>query len=162
MRRWYKCCSFAWETIFFFFGLKYLKIISTCDISRKSWLTRTNPPSKSLMASARESMVSMSRWLVGSSSNNMCGFCQASQANITRHLCPSERFFIGTIWNFIMTTISFHKPHLLHITHINKRLMGHMKRPEKQPHEKTNGPWAKSLTWGRFLHVFNIILEIRY
>ena len=91
--------------LLFFFGLKYLKIISTCDISRKSWLTRTNPPSKSLMASARESMVSMSRWLVGSSSNNMCGFCQASQANITRHLCPSERFFIGTIWNFIMTSI---------------------------------------------------------
>ena len=28
--------------------------------------------------------------------------------------------------------------------------------------KKTRGPWATPLTWGRFLHVFNIILQISY
>ncbi len=36
-------------------------------MSRKSWLTSTMPPSQLLMARAKESMVSMSRWFVGSS-----------------------------------------------------------------------------------------------
>ena len=53
------------------------------------------PPSNSLMASARASIVSRSRWLVGSSRNSMWGFCQASQAKHTRHFWPSDRFLIG-------------------------------------------------------------------
>ena len=35
-------------------------------MSLKSWLTRTSPPLNFLIASASESMASMSRWLVGS------------------------------------------------------------------------------------------------
>ena len=68
-------------------------------ISRKSWLTSIMPPSKVLMASARASMVSMSKWLVGSSSSSMCGRRKASQANTTRQRCPSDRFLIGHTWN---------------------------------------------------------------
>lgn len=64
-------------------------------MSLKSWLTSIIPPSNSLMASASASMVSMSRWLVGSSRKSMWGFCQASQAKHTRHFCPSERFLMG-------------------------------------------------------------------
>lgn len=67
----------------------------TCWISLKSWLTSIMPPSNSLTASARASIVSMSKWLVGSSRNNMCGFCQASQAKHTRHFWPSDRFLMG-------------------------------------------------------------------
>lgn len=67
----------------------------TCWISLKSWLTSIIPPSNSLTASANASMVSISRWLVGSSRNNMWGFCQASQAKHTRHFWPSDRFLIG-------------------------------------------------------------------
>lgn len=67
----------------------------TCWMSLKSWLTSIIPPSKSLIASARASIVSMSRWLVGSSRKSMWGFCQASHAKHTRHFCPSERFRMG-------------------------------------------------------------------
>lgn len=70
----------------------------TCWISLKSWLTSIIPPSNSLMASARASMVSMSRWLVGSSRNSMWGFCHASQAKQTRHFWPSDRFRMGLTW----------------------------------------------------------------
>ena len=65
-------------------------------ISRKSWETSTRPPSKWLMASARASIVSMSKWLVGSSSNSMWGCCHASHANTTRHLnwFHHEQYFL--------------------------------------------------------------------
>lgn len=70
----------------------------TCWMSLKSWLTSIIPPSKSLIASARASIVSMSKWLVGSSRKSMWGFCQASHAKHTRHFCPSERFRMGLTW----------------------------------------------------------------
>ena len=73
-------------------------IVHTCWISLKSWLTSIMPPSNSLTASANASIVSISRWLVGSSRNNMWGFCQASQAKHTRHFWPSDRFLIGLTW----------------------------------------------------------------
>ena len=66
-------------------------------MSLKSWLTSSIPPSKSFIASARASIVSISKWFVGSSNSSICGFCHASQANVTRHLCPSERFLIGQV-----------------------------------------------------------------
>lgn len=83
-------------------GLLMINIseFSTWLIKRKSWDTRTRPPSKLLMASAKASMVSMSKWLVGSSSNNICGHCHANQANTTRHLCPSESCLMGAVWNW--------------------------------------------------------------
>ncbi|BAT09539.1 Os09g0572450 [Oryza sativa Japonica Group] len=68
---------------------------ATWLISLKSWLTSTSPPSHSFSASARESIVSMSRWFVGSSSSSMCGSLHANHANITLLLCPSDRFLIG-------------------------------------------------------------------
>ena len=67
-------------------------------MSLKSWLTSIIPPLKELMASASASMVSISRWLVGSSSNRRWGLRNASHANITRHLCPSDKFLIAQIW----------------------------------------------------------------
>ncbi len=73
-------------------------MINTCWISLKSWLTSIIPPSNSLTASASASMVSISKWLVGSSRNNMWGFCQASQAKHTRHFWPSDKFLIGLTW----------------------------------------------------------------
>lgn len=72
--------------------------IFTRWISLKSWLTRIVPPSNSLMASPSASMVSISKWLVGSSRNNKWGFCQASQAKHTRHFWPSDKFLIGLTW----------------------------------------------------------------
>ena len=68
-------------------------------ISLKSWLTSIMPPSNALMAYARASIVSMSRWLVGSSSSRRCGLQKASQANTTLQRWPSERFLIGQIYN---------------------------------------------------------------
>jgi len=51
---------------------------------RKSWETTTTPPLKALMASARESMVGISRPLVGSSSNSMLGPSIARRAKTIR------------------------------------------------------------------------------
>ena len=58
----------------------------TWSMSLKSWDTSTKPPLKPLMASASESMASMSRWLVGSSNSNRLGFFMQIMAN-TRRLC---------------------------------------------------------------------------
>ena len=66
-------------------------------MSLKSWETNTKPPSKLLIASARASMVSMSKWLVGSSSSNICGDCHAIQAKTTRHRWPSLNCFSGDV-----------------------------------------------------------------
>lgn len=83
----------------------------TCWISLKSWLTSIIPPSNSLMASAKASIVSMSKWLVGSSRNSMWGFCHASQAKHTRHFWPSDKFLmgltcVGGIWQIKQKKIS--------------------------------------------------------
>lgn len=43
-----------------------------------------------LMALARESIVSMSKWFVGSSSNSMCGVCIASHEKTTLLRKPSD------------------------------------------------------------------------
>jgi hypothetical protein len=72
--------------------------IITWPISLKSCDTSTRPPSQLLMASASESMVSMSRWLVGSSSSIMCGVRCASHANTTRDLRPSDNCLMGNVW----------------------------------------------------------------
>jgi len=77
----------------------------TCEISRKSWLTSIIPPSKSLIASASASIVSMSRWFVGSSSNSRWGRCHASHAKITRQRWPSDRLRIGHVWHIIIIII---------------------------------------------------------
>lgn len=50
----------------------------------KSWETTTTPPEKALMASARESMVGISRPLVGSSRSNMFGDSMARRAKTIR------------------------------------------------------------------------------
>lgn len=47
----------------------------------KSWETTTTPPEKALIASANESIVGISRPLVGSSSKSMFGDSIASSAN---------------------------------------------------------------------------------
>lgn len=85
----------AWTFLSFHEKKLIMNYNHTCWISLKSWLTSIMPPSNSLTASARASIVSMSKWLVGSSRNNMCGFCQASQAKHTRHFWPSDRFLMG-------------------------------------------------------------------
>ena len=51
---------------------------------RKSWDTTTTPPLNALMASARLSMVGISRPLVGSSKSNMLGASIASNAKTIR------------------------------------------------------------------------------
>jgi len=55
----------------------------------KSWDTTTTPPEKALMASASESMVGMSRPLVGSSSNSMLGLSMARRANTILDFCDN-------------------------------------------------------------------------
>mmetsp|Transcript_22097 Transcript_22097/g.68345 ORF Transcript_22097/g.68345 Transcript_22097/m.68345 type:complete len:204 (-) Transcript_22097:1405-2016(-) len=67
------------------------------EIRRSSWLTSTTPPSKELIAMASASMVSKSRWLVGSSSSRMCGSLYASSAKASRLFCPPLRFLIGLV-----------------------------------------------------------------
>ena len=76
---------------------KLLRIRLTWLMSLKSWLTSIIPPLKELIASASASIVSISRWLVGSSSNRRWGLRNASHANITRHRCPSDKFLIAQI-----------------------------------------------------------------
>mmetsp|Transcript_25421 Transcript_25421/g.79208 ORF Transcript_25421/g.79208 Transcript_25421/m.79208 type:complete len:223 (+) Transcript_25421:139-807(+) len=68
---------------------------ATIETSRSSWLTSTTPPSNLFSAMARPSMVSRSRWLVGSSKSRMCGADQASSAKARRLFCPPLRFFTG-------------------------------------------------------------------
>ena len=72
----------------------------TWDMSLKSWLTSSKPPSKSLIASASASIVSISRWLVGSSRNSMWGVFQANHAKMTRQRWPSDRLRIGQVWGW--------------------------------------------------------------
>lgn len=90
----------AWFLIIFLVGnffqwtWKLLNLL-TWLINLKSWLTNTIPPSKSFTASARASMVSISKWFVGSSSKSRCGHCHASHANTTLHLWPSDNCLMG-------------------------------------------------------------------
>mmetsp|Transcript_16595 Transcript_16595/g.40540 ORF Transcript_16595/g.40540 Transcript_16595/m.40540 type:complete len:160 (+) Transcript_16595:373-852(+) len=66
-------------------------------MSRSSWLTSTTPPSNLLIAMARASIVSMSRWLVGSSRSRMCGCRHASSANASLLFCPPDSVLIGRV-----------------------------------------------------------------
>ena len=120
-RNWCKCCIWLVETVAGIYWTNHCAkwskpiksqvtldswekdYIQTWFISRKSWLTRTIPPSKSLIASAKASMVSISKWLVGSSSNRRCGAWKASQAKTTRHRCPSDKLRMGQICVWLET-----------------------------------------------------------
>mmetsp|Transcript_2036 Transcript_2036/g.6501 ORF Transcript_2036/g.6501 Transcript_2036/m.6501 type:complete len:254 (-) Transcript_2036:379-1140(-) len=68
---------------------------ATMETSLSSWLTRTTPPSNLFSAMARPSIVSRSRWFVGSSKSMMWGADQASSAKASRLFCPPLRFFTG-------------------------------------------------------------------
>mmetsp|Transcript_73555 Transcript_73555/g.202047 ORF Transcript_73555/g.202047 Transcript_73555/m.202047 type:complete len:277 (-) Transcript_73555:634-1464(-) len=68
---------------------------ATISMRRSSWETNTTPPSKWLRAIARASIVSRSRWLVGSSSSKMCGERHASSAKARRDFWPPERNLMG-------------------------------------------------------------------
>ena len=65
---------------------------------RKSWLTKHKPPSHALMPSASESIVSMSKWFVGSSKSSMCGFRCARYAKTTRDFKPSDSLRMAIDW----------------------------------------------------------------
>lgn len=85
-----------------------IKEVLTWLINLKSWLTRTRPPSKSFTASAKASIVSISKWLVGSSSSKRWGACHANQAKTTLHLCPSDNWRIGQTYKItIHTTLNY-------------------------------------------------------
>jgi hypothetical protein len=79
----------------YIFIYRMIQMTHTWLISLKSWLTSTMPPSKSFIASASASIVSMSKWFVGSSSSNRWGACHAKYANTTRQRCPSLNCRIG-------------------------------------------------------------------
>lgn len=79
----------------YIFMQKMIQMTNTWLISLKSWLTSTMPPSKSLIASASASIVSMSKWFVGSSNSKRWGACHARYANTTRQRCPSLSCRIG-------------------------------------------------------------------
>lgn len=72
--------------------------------SLKLWLTSIILPSNTPMASAKVSMVLISRWLAGLSRKNTWGFCQASQGRYTWHFCTSDRFQIGLTYCFPVRT----------------------------------------------------------
>lgn len=62
-----------------------LEIMGAWDLAYlKSWLTTTTPPLKALMASAKLSIVGISKPLVGSSNSSMLGLSMASRANTIR------------------------------------------------------------------------------
>ena len=91
------------------------QLYPTWLMSLKSWLTKITPPSKSLIASARESMVSMSRWLVGSSRSKRWGQRNANHAKTTRQRWPSDRFLMGQTYVHTWcarggTTLMYHVP----------------------------------------------------
>ncbi len=69
--RWYLLPSWWWT------GSHNISF-ATWLISLKSWLTSTEPPSYSFKASARASIVSMFKWLVGSSSKRRWGNLQTT------------------------------------------------------------------------------------
>mmetsp|Transcript_29434 Transcript_29434/g.59348 ORF Transcript_29434/g.59348 Transcript_29434/m.59348 type:complete len:207 (+) Transcript_29434:211-831(+) len=70
---------------------------ATCPMSRKSCETSTSPPLNALIASASESIDSMSKWFVGSSRKRMCGVHSAMYANTRRDFCPSDMCRIGCV-----------------------------------------------------------------
>ena len=72
---------------------------TTSEMSRSSCDTSTTPPSKLFNAIARASMVSRSRWFVGSSRSMMCGCFHASSANARRDFCPPDRNLTGLVAN---------------------------------------------------------------
>src|SRR5436190_1062846 len=79
-------------------------------IYRKSCETTTTPPWNALMASARESMVGMSRPLVGSSSRSMLGPSMASRANTIRDfysVWPVSDTILKLISRLTVTYLSF-------------------------------------------------------
>mmetsp|Transcript_77933 Transcript_77933/g.152485 ORF Transcript_77933/g.152485 Transcript_77933/m.152485 type:complete len:270 (+) Transcript_77933:321-1130(+) len=59
-----------------------------------SWDTTTTPPWKFLMASTSASVVSMSKWFVGSSRISKCGLRYMAAARHTRHFCPPDSVWI--------------------------------------------------------------------
>mmetsp|Transcript_110489 Transcript_110489/g.276634 ORF Transcript_110489/g.276634 Transcript_110489/m.276634 type:complete len:230 (+) Transcript_110489:62-751(+) len=68
---------------------------ATIETSLSSWLTSTTPPSNLFSAMARPSMVSRSKWLVGSSKSRRCGELHANSAKAKRLFCPPLRCFTG-------------------------------------------------------------------
>mmetsp|Transcript_132593 Transcript_132593/g.264619 ORF Transcript_132593/g.264619 Transcript_132593/m.264619 type:complete len:223 (+) Transcript_132593:223-891(+) len=68
---------------------------ATIETRRSSWLTSTTPPSNLFNAMARPSMVSRSKWFVGSSKSNKWGVDHASSANARRLFWPPLRCFTG-------------------------------------------------------------------
>mmetsp|Transcript_65890 Transcript_65890/g.189586 ORF Transcript_65890/g.189586 Transcript_65890/m.189586 type:complete len:230 (+) Transcript_65890:120-809(+) len=68
---------------------------ATRETSRSSWLTSTTPPSNLFKAIAKPSIVSKSKWLVGSSNSRRCGVLQASSAKASRLFWPPLRCFTG-------------------------------------------------------------------
>mmetsp|Transcript_9587 Transcript_9587/g.31740 ORF Transcript_9587/g.31740 Transcript_9587/m.31740 type:complete len:247 (-) Transcript_9587:509-1249(-) len=70
---------------------------TTNEIKRSSWDTRTTPPWKLFRAIARASIVSRSKWLVGSSRSMMCGCLHASSANARRDFCPPDKNFTALV-----------------------------------------------------------------
>lgn len=63
-------------------------------MSRSSCVTMITPPLYSLMASAKASIDSISRLLVGSSRINTSGPLRHSSASATRAFCPPDKSFI--------------------------------------------------------------------
>mmetsp|Transcript_106501 Transcript_106501/g.323326 ORF Transcript_106501/g.323326 Transcript_106501/m.323326 type:complete len:250 (+) Transcript_106501:122-871(+) len=68
---------------------------ATIDTNLSSWLTSTTPPSNLFNAIARPSIVSRSKWFVGSSKSKRWGDDQASSAKASRLFCPPLRCFTG-------------------------------------------------------------------
>mmetsp|Transcript_54234 Transcript_54234/g.116439 ORF Transcript_54234/g.116439 Transcript_54234/m.116439 type:complete len:213 (+) Transcript_54234:94-732(+) len=69
---------------------------ATRETRRSSWLTSTTPPSNLFSAIAKPSIVSRSKWLVGSSRSKRCGVDQANSAKAKRLFCPPLRCFTGS------------------------------------------------------------------
>mmetsp|Transcript_31492 Transcript_31492/g.74851 ORF Transcript_31492/g.74851 Transcript_31492/m.74851 type:complete len:98 (-) Transcript_31492:2129-2422(-) len=55
------------------------------------------PPSNFFTASMSESMVSMSRWFVGSSRRRMCGTDHVALQKATRLFCPPDSVRMGCV-----------------------------------------------------------------
>ncbi|MNM96032.1 hypothetical protein D3C81_1084960 [compost metagenome] len=65
--------------------------VASARRKRRSWVTNTTQPFQPLRKPSSQSMASMSRWLVGSSSNSTSGPATSARASSTRRFIPPDK-----------------------------------------------------------------------
>ena len=73
-------------------------VLHTAEMSDTLCVITITPPSNLLIAWIRQSTVSRSRWLVGSSSSSRCVRRSPSSTKTTRDFCPPESVVMSCSW----------------------------------------------------------------